>query len=133
MPKLPISVQLYTVRDLTAKDFAGTIKEIAKIGYRNVELAGFGNLKTAAEVKKVLADNGMAVSGTHASIDQLEKELDKVLDEAELFDNRNLICPWMPEERRKDADGWKKCAEVLTRIGRACHERGVDFAYHNHS
>src|SRR5678816_663196 len=45
----------------------------------------------------------------------------------------NIICPWMPEERRKDAAGWKACAASLNKIARACHERGIDFAYHNHS
>jgi sugar phosphate isomerase/epimerase len=133
MAKLPVSLQLYTVRDLTAKDFAGSIKEVAKIGYRNVELAGFGNLKTAAEVKKVLDDNGIKVSGAHAAIDQLEKDLPRILDEAESFNNTHLICPYMPEERRKDAAGWKQVAKILSGIGRSCHDRGIDFAYHNHS
>jgi len=47
--------------------------------------------------------------------------------------NTNIICPWMPEARRKDAAGWKQVAASLNKIGRACHERGFDFAYHNHS
>jgi sugar phosphate isomerase/epimerase len=129
----PISLQLYTVRDLTAKDFAGTVKKVAEIGYRNVEMAGYGNLKTAQEARKALDDAGLKVSGSHAPIDDLEKNLDKVLDENEALGSTNLICPWMPEDRRKDAAGWKACAASLNKIGRACHERGVDFAYHNHS
>ena len=51
---IPIAVQLYTVRDLAAKDFPGTLKEVARIGYKSVELAGYGNLKTVAEAKKAL-------------------------------------------------------------------------------
>src|SRR5215217_2216637 len=95
MAALPLSVQLYTVRDLTAKDFAGTMKELAKIGYENVELAGYGNLKTAADAKKALDDAGLKVSGAHAPLDQLEKDVEKVLDETELLGNKNLICPWL--------------------------------------
>src|SRR4051812_20426964 len=107
---IPISLQLYTVRDLTAKDFAGTVKKVAGIGYRAVEMAGYGNLKSAAEVKKALDDAGLKVSGAHAPIEQLESDLNKVLDESDALGNKNVICPWMPEARRKDAAGWKQTA-----------------------
>src|SRR5204863_7885528 len=66
---MEISLQLYTVRDLTAKDFADTMKKVAQIGYRNIELAGYGNLKTAADAKKALDDAGLKVSGAHAPIE----------------------------------------------------------------
>src|SRR5688572_19360284 len=133
MATIPISVQLYTVRDLIAKDFAGTVKKVAEIGYQNVEMAGFGNLKDAKEARKALDDAGLKVSGSHASIDDLETKLETVLDDNEALANTNLICPHMPEARRKDAAGWKAVAASLNKIGRACHERGIDFAYHNHS
>jgi sugar phosphate isomerase/epimerase len=130
---LPISVQLYTVRDLTATDFPGTMKQVARIGYPAVEMAGFGNLKSAADARKALDDANLKVSGSHAPIERLETELEKVLDENETLGNKNVICPWMPEARRKDSAGWKQVAQSLNRIGRAVHERGFEFAYHNHS
>lgn len=130
---IPISVQLYTVRDLTARDFAGTVKQVAAIGYESVEMAGYGNLKTAAEAKKALDDAGLSVAGTHVSIDQLENEIVRVMDESETLGTKLVICPFMPEARRKDAQGWKSVARSLNQAGRACHERGIDFAYHNHS
>src|SRR5215211_5717985 len=100
---IPISLQLYTVRDLAAKDFAGTLREVARIGYKAVELAGYGNLKTAKEAKKALDDAGLTVSGAHARLEMLEKELNQVLDDAETLGNGIVICPWLPEDRRKDA------------------------------
>ena len=130
---MKLSIQLYTLRDQTAKDFAGTMKELAKIGYRAVELAGFGNLKTVQEAKTALADAGITVSGAHAPMDQLETKLDQLLDEAAELGHNNIICPWMPEERRRDAEGWKKSAEALEKIGYECHQKGVQLCYHNHS
>jgi sugar phosphate isomerase/epimerase len=130
---IPISVQLYTVRDLIAKDFAVTVKQVATIGYKSVEMAGYGNLKTAAEAKKALDDAGLSVAGAHAPIEVLEKDVEKVMDENEALGSKLIICPWMPEARRKDAEGWKAVAKSLNQVGRACHERGIDFAYHNHS
>jgi sugar phosphate isomerase/epimerase len=130
---IPISVQLYTVRDRTAKDFAAAVRQVAAIGYTSVEMAGYGNLKSAAEAKKALDDAGLSVAGTHASIEQLEKDIATVLDENDTLGSKLIICPFMPEARRKDAEGWKAVARSLNQAGRACHERGVDFAYHNHS
>src|SRR5688572_10059385 len=133
MSTFPISVQLYTLRDLVATDFAGTVQRVAAMGYACVELAGYGNLKSPQDVKRVLDDLGLIVSGSHASIESLEDDLEAVLDAQAVLGNRHLICPWMPEARRTDADGWKQVAESLNRIGQACAARGVDFAYHNHS
>jgi sugar phosphate isomerase/epimerase len=130
---LPISLQLYTVRDLTTKDFAGTVKKVATIGYRAVELAGYGNMRTPADAKKALDDAGLRVSGAHAGIDALESELNRVLDEAALFGTDNIICPFMPEARRENADAWKSVGASLTKIGDAIKQRGLNFAYHNHS
>lgn len=130
---LPISLQLYTIRGLTAKDFASAMKQVAAIGYRAVELAGFGNLKTAADVHEALADAGLNVSGMHVALDELEKNLNKALDDSQTLQNRNIICPWIPENLRRDAEGWKRIADALNQIGRGVHERGLEFAYHNHS
>jgi sugar phosphate isomerase/epimerase len=133
MSDLPIAVQLYTLRDLTKTDFAKTVAEVARIGYAGVELAGYGNLKTAAEVRRVLDDNGLKVAGSHASIEALEADVDRVLDDNAALGNRNIVCPFMPETRRKDAADWRDVAASLNRIGGQCRARGFEFAYHNHA
>jgi sugar phosphate isomerase/epimerase len=130
---LPIAVQLYTLRELTKSDFAAAVAEVARMGYAGVELAGYGNLESAAEVRKVLDDHGLKVAGSHAPIEQLESDLARVLDENEALGNRNVICPWLPEARRKDAADWRDVAKSLNRIGGECRQRGFEFAYHNHS
>ena len=67
MNTIPISLQLYTVRDLAAKDFPGTVTKVAQIGYRHVELAGYGNLKNAKEARKALEDAGLkGIGGARA-------------------------------------------------------------------
>ena len=127
MSDLPIAVQLYTLRDLTKSDFVKTVAEIARIGYAGVELAGYGDLKTAAEVRRVLDDNGLKVAGSHASIEALEADVNRVLDDNAALGNRNIVCPFMPEARRKDAGGWRDVAASLNRIGGQCRARGFEF------
>ncbi len=126
------SVQLYTVRDATAKDFATTLARIAKMGYQGVELAGWGNLTRAADVKKVLVDNGLKASGAHVGIEQLERQQAQTFADYKTIGCDNLIVPWMPQERRPDAAGWKNVAKTMNQLGKKCKDNGFILSYHNH-
>jgi sugar phosphate isomerase/epimerase len=135
MSKLGIGVQLYTVRDLAAKDFPGTVKKVAELGYRYVELAGYGNLKTAQDVKKALDDAGLKAPSGHWAIDVLRKEseLQRVMDEAQLLGMQHVVVPFLPAEMHKDADAWRHTAELINEIGSYFHGVGIELAYHNHA
>lgn len=133
MSKLSLSLQLYTVRDLLAADFAGTMKQVARIGYKSVEMAGFGNLKNATEAKKALDDAGLKAIGTHAGVDLLGKDLGKALDDCRILGVKNLICPWIGEDLRNSAAAWKNTAKILNQAGKQVHAAGLEFAYHNHN
>ena len=133
MVAMPLAVQLYTLRDLTKSDFAAVATELARMGYAGVELAGYGNLQSAAEVRRVLDDHGLRVAGSHAPIEALERDLGRVLDDNAVLGNRNVVCPFLPEDRRRTADDWMKIAATFNRIGGECRARGFEFAYHNHS
>ena len=133
MPKMGIACQLYTVRDMAAKDFADTVKQVARIGYRAVELAGYGNLKSAKEARKALDDHGVKAISSHAGIAGMESDLNKILDENETLGCKTTVLSWMPEDRRKDAAGWRAAAQSLNKIGAEAQKRGHEFAYHNHS
>jgi sugar phosphate isomerase/epimerase len=130
---IPLAVQLYTLRDQIAQDFAGTVKQVAQIGYAGVEMAGYGNLKTAVEAKRALDDVGLKIVGTHVGIEALEKDINRAFDEQHALNSPTVIIPWMPEERRADAAGWKRAAQSLSPIGAKCRERGLELCYHHHS
>ena len=132
MAKLPISVQLYTLRDLTAKDLPGVLKSLNKIGYGAAELAGYGNLKSAAEVKKAFDDAGMKVSGAHVGIEQLEADLASVIRDHHTLGNKNVVIPWLDESRRGSAEIWRKLAGMCNTIGAKLAAEGLTLAYHNH-
>ena len=132
MPPFDIACQLYTLRDLTRNDFAHTVREVARIGYRAVELAGYGNLRTAPEVHKVLQNEGMRVAASHTNVDALERNLSRVLDDAQALCTGTVVLSFLPEPRRKDAAGWRASAAVLNHVGEECRRRGIDLAYHHH-
>jgi len=132
MGKLPIAVQLYTLRDDAAKDFPAVLRQVAGLGYAGVELAGAHGM-AAPDLRRLLDDLGLKVAGSHTGIEQLEADLNAVLEYNETIGNRWVVCPWMPEERRKTAGGWKQVAATLAAIGEKCNARGMRLCYHNHA
>ncbi len=135
MPHLQVGVQLYTVRDLTSKDFSGTLKAVAGLGYKSVELAGYGNLKTAKDAKKALDDAGLKAPSGHWAIDVLEKEADRerIMEEVQLLEVQHVVIPFLAENRRKDAEAWKQTAKSIDEISNYFHGIGVEIGYHNHA
>lgn len=126
-----VAVQLYTVRDLLAKDFVGTLKQVAHIGYQAVELAGTGNL-SAVELKKTLADLNLKTAGAHVGIEQLEGDFDKTVAYYKEAGVSTIIIPWWPEERRKTREDWLANAAIIDKIGAKLTPLGFSLLYHNH-
>ncbi len=129
---MDISLQLYTIRDYTSRDFAGAIQAAASIGYRNVELAGYGNLTTAAEVKRACDAFRVRISGAHIPIEAFENDIDAVMRDHETLGNRHLIVPWLAEDRRKGLDQWKSVADSLNALARTVSQHDFTLSYHNH-
>ncbi len=131
MAKLPISVQLFTIRDLTAADFAGAVQQVAGIGYKYVELAGWGNLTAAGDVRKALDAAGVKPSGAHVGIDQF-KDINKVIADAQIIGYENVIIPYIGDDYRTAA-GYKKLAGELNEFAKPLAAKGLVMHYHNHS
>src|SRR5947199_6021878 len=132
MPQIPIALQMYTLRNETARDFAGTLREVAKIGYAGVELAGTGGL-SAVELRRLLDDLNLRAAGSHTGLDALEGDLNAALDFTQAIGSQFVVCPYLPEERRQSAHDYRALAEILNRAGAACKQRGLQLCYHNHA
>lgn len=131
--RIPVALQLYTVRDLTGKDFAGTIKKVAEIGYDAVEFAGYGNL-SAKEVKKLLDDNGLKCAGAHVGYEDMAKNLPSLIEFHKTIGNTFITCPGMPKEfRESGADGFKDFGAKMNEIGVQAKKSEINVCYHNHN
>lgn len=126
-----VGVQLYTVRDLMQEDFDGTIAKVAKIGYKEVEFAGYFG-RTGQQVRAVLDKNGLAAPSTHVQYDELDEKFPSVIETSKTIGLEYIVCPWIPEELRKSPDIWKQAAEKFNRCGEQSKKAGMQFAYHNH-
>lgn len=126
-----ISLQLYTVRELTARDMAGTLRRVAGMGYPAVEFAGFGGM-TAREVRAVLDDLGLRASGAHVPLDAWDSDPASVISDMHTVGSSHAVVPIAPPERRGDADAVSRLAEDFNRWGELCRAEGLTFSYHNH-
>lgn len=156
---LPIGIQLYVVGSDMQKDAAAAVKQIAQIGYKEVETAGFGSLKTAKELRKALDDNGLKCPSAHLPL--------KLNDLGASFDDAHALgCtyasssvpqmwlssmtppdPNMTDEQKKaflakargsvlaplTPDQFKVLAEDMNKVGAAAKAAGLKFCAHNHT
>jgi sugar phosphate isomerase/epimerase len=128
-PPFPPGLQLYTVRSLLSADVPGTLREVAAIGYRVVELAGLHGLDAGA-FRRHLDDAGLAAPSGHVPIDDLRSRADRVLAEAASLGHRTVVVPWL-EPSERTPDGYRRVADDLNAAGRRAREHGVRVAHHN--
>jgi len=124
-------IQLYTVRDQTKADLAGTLKALGAMGYREVEFAGLHG-HPAADVRRMLDDAGLSAPAGHVGLEALTgAALDQTVADAKTLGHRFLIVPWIPNEQRT-TDGYAATADAFSRAGESLHSAGLGFGYHNH-
>ena len=127
-----VGLQLYTVRDMMKADLPGTLHKVAAIGYKEVEFAGYFG-QTPAQIRVLLHRDGLTSPSTHVPIDILEKDAPKAFADAKTIGHEWVTLPWLPEERRKTADDWKRFATLFNQLGGQAKAAGLRFAYHNHN
>ena len=131
MNDLQVALELYTVRDETKRDFAGTLRRVAQIGYAGVEFAGYGNL-TSQVMSALLAEIGLQPVSTHLGLDALQnKQLDASIRYCLDIGCSFIVLPSLAKELRT-RKGIQALAPQLNAIGQRCQEHGITFGYHNH-
>ncbi|MCL6547595.1 MAG: sugar phosphate isomerase/epimerase [Alicyclobacillus sp.] len=132
MGRLKIGLQMYTVRDEARKDFVGTLRRVAELGYEGVEFAGYGGL-SAEELSRSLREFGLEAVGSHIDVFRLRDHLEEEVAFQSALGCRYAVCPGLPEEFRRDETAWRKTFDLLEACGRRFREAGITFGYHNHS
>jgi len=125
----PIAIQLYTVREDLAKDFAAGVRKIAAMGYRGVETAGFpGTTPQAAD--KLFRDLGLAVPAAHTPLPLGERQ-SEVLEAMEAIGCKRIISS-LKGDQLKTLDQVKRACETLNEANAVAVGRGLTFGLHNH-
>lgn len=140
--KLPAGFQVWTVKDMLVKDFPGTLKMMAGLGYQVVEMcsppgyesSGFGPLMKlkANEMKQIINDAGLSLESTHYGFDELRNHLDERIEFASESGQKQMILSsfWIPDNAT--LSDWLKAADELNKIGEKSKKAGIQMGYHNH-
>ena len=143
---LPVGLQLYSVREMLAKDYEGTLKRIASLGYQEVEAAGYYN-HSPQQVTDAMSGAGLHLVSSHHSSADLNKDFDKILDFEKQVGVRYIICSFpgykdpskvkgMQRKAQLDAftlDDYKWNADQFNHWGEKAKAAGMNFGYHNHT
>lgn len=128
-----IGIQLYTVRGEMQNDLVKTLTTLAKIGYKEVEFAGYYG-RSASEIKSLLADLGLTSVSTHFPLAELQPDVvQKTLDYAAEVGHKYVVLPWLNPEDRVSIDQYKSYAEILNKAGEKAKPMGIKMGYHNHA
>lgn len=125
-----IGVQLYSVRAALEKDFDGTLARVAKIGYQEVEFAGYFK-HTGKEVRAALDRHGLTAPSAHIAIEDIRSRWPQVIADAKTVGHEYLVCAWINDEDRT-VEGYKRVAGEFNRAAETAKQAGIRFGYHNH-
>ncbi|HEV7348798.1 sugar phosphate isomerase/epimerase [Telluribacter sp.] len=143
-PSKPIGLQLYTLRNELGKDVEGTIRKAAEIGYKEVELFGYGNGKffgkTPKEFAALLKELGLNAPSGHYMTGNtmpnaqgtLTNGWEKAVEDAATIGQKYMVCAFLFPDERKTLDQYKQHIDLFNKAAETCKKSGIQFAYHNH-
>lgn len=108
-----------------------TLEEVARIGYREVEFAGYFG-RTPQQIRSLLDANGLAAPSSHGGdLNTIRTRWAQALEDATIVGHRYLVCASLPRSEQT-ADGYKRVAAEFNRAGEEAAKAGITLAYHNH-
>ena len=128
----PIGLQLYTVREQLERDVPGTLKQVAAIGYKEVEIYDLYGMPPA-RFTALLKENGLTAVSGHYLLDVEETQWEKKVAEAKELGLKYMVHAILDPPQRKSLDDYKRHVKLFNQIGAQAHQAGIQFCYHNHN
>lgn len=146
-PSFRIGLQLYTLRDVIGKDPKNVVKQLADLGYQDLETYGYNDgmlfgmkSKEFAEYVKSL---GMRITSGHYQLGKSDRtkavkgsilnEWERAVTDAKEMGQEYVVLAYLNEDERKTIDDYKWICEKLNRAGETCNRYGLRMNYHNHA
>ena len=138
---LPIGCQTWPVRDMIAKDFPGTINQLAVAGFQSIELcspvgyadSGFAGLAkySGAELRKIINDAGLSCTSSHFGIQELRDDLDGRIKWAKDVGITQILVPTLAGPKNPTMDDVKRAADEYNKMGEKSAQAGIQQGLHN--
>ena len=137
-----VGFQVYTIREMLVKDFPGTLKMMAKLGYQGVEMCSPSGYITSGfeplvkmkpeDMRKMITDSGLTCESSHFTFGELKDNLNERIEFAQKLGLTQMICSsfWLPKEATMS--DWLKSCDQLNEIGLKTQKAGIQMGFHNH-
>lgn len=132
-PRIPLGIQLWSVKNDIAEDTPGTLKKLAAMGFETVETAGLGNY-SGKEWKQMLDDAGLTIAGAHVGLPAFATDkIDQTIADYADAGCPVLTVPSLGGEYNKTIDGFKRACSMINMANVKVKEAGMQMGYHNHA
>ena len=122
-------LQLFSVRDMTKDNLDDALRQVAELGYKKVEFAGFFG-HSAEDVKAMLDKYGLVCSGTHTGWQEVAEHFEETVAYHKIIGNKNIIVPGCDLSSQEKLDEFVAMAnEFQPKLA----AEGINFGYHNHA
>ena len=132
--KMPVGVQLYSVRTDLEKDFYGTLRKVREMGYDGVEFYGEYYGHSPVEVKRMCTELGLIPFSNHVPFDRMMSDIEGVIEENTILGVQYIVFPYMdgPSRPANDPARFKETVARIGELGPKVKASGFQMLYHNH-
>ena len=141
--KKQIGFQSWVMKDELGKDFSGTLKKMAALGYNSIEMCsppgysrfGFGTLQhlSAKELKKNINDAGFSCISCHYGFSELKDHAQERIDFAKELGLTQMVISSYGLPKTATLDDWKRSADESNKLGELMRKSDIQLAFHNHN
>jgi len=138
---LPIGCQTWPVRSMIAKDFPGTLKQLAAAGFQSIEMcspvgyadSGFGGLRnySGKELRGIIQDAGLTCVSSHFSLNELRKDQEGRIAWAKEVGLTQMLVASLDGPKNPTMDDVKRAADEYNKIGEKAAAAGIVQGLHN--
>ena len=138
---LPIGCQTWPVREMIAKDFPGTLKQLKAAGFQNIEMCSpvgysdndFGGLTkySGKELKKIINDAGLSCISSHFGMDELRKNQEDRIAWAKDLGLTQMLVASLGGPKNPTMDDVKRAADEYNKFGEKAAQAGIQQGLHN--
>ncbi|MBP1756013.1 MAG: sugar phosphate isomerase [Firmicutes bacterium] len=131
MSKLPVALQVYSIREDAEKDFIQSMKQVKEMGYEGVELAGLYGY-TPEEVRDILKEIGLIPISAHVPYQAFVPNITKTAEDYATIGCKYVAIPYLMDDQRYGTEYFEEFMKNVPAIAEACHKVGITLMYHNH-
>lgn len=132
MKKIPVGLAVGVVWKEFNNSCIDTLRKISEIGYKGIEPTGVSPIPVN-DFAKAIKEFDLKVTSTHILLDELEKNINRYIEFNKSVNCTNIVCPWLPEQLRRNESDYLNVATRFNEVGARCKEEGIQFSYHHHN